>query len=154
MKPAIKFDQLDLTKLIDNLNKDVISIEEGDNNNVRAIKIADHIYNACKNSYKEQEENIVIEGNHINCSSSHFRAIAETNIFVHQSLSSDGVDTRQYLENWIKFEKLAKQAANKELDVRKKNHGSILMVRNCGKPLIGMERLKQRSRNQRTKSTL
>ena len=119
MRPAIKFDKLDVTKLIQNLSKDITTTENDDTTNVRAVKIADHIYNACQNSYAEREENEPLTDNLVNCRSSHFKAIAEANLFAHDSLSRDGIDATQYVENWIRFEKLAKKASNDELNVRR-----------------------------------
>ena len=119
IKPAIRFDKLDIAKVIQNLSRSIISIREDDTNNVRSIKISDHIYNACQDSYKEQEEDEVMTDNMVNCRSPHFRAIAEANLSAHNLLSREGVDTTQYLENWIRFEKLAKKAANEELNVRR-----------------------------------
>ena len=94
------------------------SFSSGKTLNIRAIKISDHIYNACQNSYAEAEEDEPLTDNLVNCRSSHFRAIAEANLFAHNSLSTEGHDTTQYVENWMRFEKLAKKAANEELNVR------------------------------------
>ena len=120
IQKAIRFDKLDLVKLIEQLNASNFDIREEDSNNIRATKISDFIYDTCKKSCKTHiEHETILADNLQNCTSSNFRAIAEANLFTHQTLSKDGVDTTQYLENWMRFENLARNAANKELNVRR-----------------------------------
>ena len=110
-----RFDRLNLVKVIDQLNQPNLDLREDDSNNIRATKISDFIYDSCKKSYKthiEPETNLT--DNLLNCSSSNFRAIAEANLFAYQTLSKESVDTTQYLENWVRFENLARSAANNE----------------------------------------
>ena len=120
LQKAIRFDRLNLVKVIDQLNQPNLDLREDDSNNIRATKISDFIYDSCKKSYKthiEPETNLT--DNLLNCSSSNFRAIAEANLFAYQTLSKESVDTTQYLENWVRFENLARSAANNELNVRR-----------------------------------
>ena len=98
------------------------------NTNQAATRLSDHIYNARKRSYR----NIA---NFQNCTSTHFTAIADANLYTYRVISDNDPtrDVTQYLENWRRFEDLAKSASNNELNVRvnkswrnKKNDGKKL----------------------------
>ena len=120
LKKAIKFEKLDFPKLISKLSEIDANISEDDSNNVTTVKISDALYKCCLDSYtKNKPRNEPLTGNLVNCTSANFKAIAEANLFAHQSLSKDGRDTTGYVNNWIRFEDLARTAANSELNVRK-----------------------------------
>lgn len=116
---AIRFDNLDLTKMMLKLNDANFTIHEEDSNNTRAIKISDYLYTSCRDSSMKNRPPETLTDNLVNCSSANFKAIAEANLFAHQRLSQNGVDTTQYIENWMRFEKLARTTMNNELNVRR-----------------------------------
>ena len=100
LKKAIRFQKLDLPKLLNKLHAPDSRVLEDDDNNVRAMKISDFIYRCCKDSYTRCRPNgMTLTDNLLNCSSSNFKAIAEVNLFAHQSQSRNGFDTTQYIEN-------------------------------------------------------
>ena len=83
------------------------------------LDLSDHIYECCKENYKEKEEHIEISGNLLNCTSSNFKAIAEANLFTYQILSDqEDPAATTYLNTWMRFETLARKARNNEMNVK------------------------------------
>ena len=118
LRQPIKIDRIDVKAAIEKLS---IPFDLGtDNNNISSIKLANHIYKCCSESYKvDEKDQIHITGNLLNCKSTHFKAIAEANLFTYR-VFSEQEDQRasEYLNNWIRFEQLAKKATNDELNVK------------------------------------
>ena len=86
-----------------------------DNN---AICISNVIYAACKTSYKKKEIPSIVPATLCNCNSMGLKVIAETNLHtILSNMSSDFESYSIYLENWIKYEKLALQAEHDELNL-------------------------------------
>ena len=82
-----------------------------------------YIYEACKSSYikPERREDIPAQDNLRNCTSADFQTIADANIMTYNTYSNNGVpqaDIQRYIEDWWKYEKLAKQARNDELNCK------------------------------------
>ena len=92
------------------------------NINHLSSKISNCIYNACRNSYeKRSPPNPTIQPKLSNCNSKHFRAIANANMtryitLIESNISNDNIN--EYLDNWMKFEKLAVDTENKEINSR------------------------------------
>ena len=83
------------------------------------MNLSNHIYDCFIGCKKEKKEKIPITGNLLNCTSSNFKAIAEAHMFTYQKLSAiDDPAASTYLENWAKFDTLAREAANNELNVK------------------------------------
>ena len=52
-----------------------------------------------------------------NCESSNFQAIAEANLMAFHACTEEDSESRsKYIENWTKFERLAVQTRNKQLN--------------------------------------
>ena len=55
----------------------------------------------------------------MNCTSSNFKAIADAHMFTYQSLAAKNDPAApMYLENWAKFDTLAREASNKEMNTK------------------------------------
>ena len=88
-----------------------------------ANRISSCIYEACRNSYTKHKkrEDIPAQTNFKNCNSSNFKAIADVNLMAYTTYLKNGVpqaDLVRYIEDWVKFEKLAKQSRNEELNCK------------------------------------
>ena len=117
LKQPIKFDKLNLNETVQKL-KSPFYLGNG-NNNLSSIKLSNHIYECCTNSYKQSEEHIEISGNLLNCKSSNFLAIAEANLHMYNILSrQEDPAANTYLEKWMKFEELARKTKNNEMNVK------------------------------------
>ncbi len=117
LKQPINFDKLDLHQVIQKLKHPFNLGNE--NNNLSTIKLSNHIYECCIKSYKQKEERIQIYENLLNCKSSNIRAIAEANLFTYRILlQQEDPAAATYLENWMKFEELARKAKNNEMNVK------------------------------------
>ncbi len=118
LKQPIIFDRVDISRAIQKLKTPYV-IANNESNNLTAIKLANHIYECCRSSYKEIEQRIEISGNLINCKSANFKAIADANLFTYRILSQqDDPAADSYLENWTKFEDLARKAKNNEMNIK------------------------------------
>ena len=108
---------IDIKKTIEKL---AVPFDMGDgNNNVVAANLANHIYDCFIGSKRERTEKIPVTGNLLNCKSSNFKAIAEAHMFTYQTLSAkNDPNAAKYLEDWVKFDALAREASNIELNVR------------------------------------
>ena len=118
LKKPIRFDRIDIPKALEKLSMDFeLGVE---NNNVSTINLTNHIYKCCSESYTEKERNhIDLSGNLLNCNSTHFKAIADANLFTYRIMLDQNDPTSiTYLNNWIKFENLARKATNNEMNVK------------------------------------
>ena len=84
LKQPIIFDRVDISLAVQKLKTPYVIANES--NNLTAIKLANHIYECCRSSYKETEQRIEISGNLINCKSANFKAIADANLFTYRIL--------------------------------------------------------------------
>ena len=102
--------------------------------------ISSTIYDVCKKNYKVQPTQIPAQPeHHQNCSSKHFIAIAQINKFTYETHIREGASFElcsPYLQNWLKFEQLARVAENKELNLR--TNSSWRKARKNGKKLWDM----------------
>ena len=117
IKQPFRLEQIDVTKAVRKLTEPFDLGNES--NNVTAIKLSNHIYDCFIGCKKEKEKPMALTGNLQTCNSSNFKAIAEAHLFRYQTLISEndpGAST--YLENWIKFDTLAREASNKEMNVK------------------------------------
>ena len=83
--------------------------------------LSDVIYAACKNNYIQVKAQPSIPAIHEHCNSSNFKAIAEMNLYMYNlHISNDSprdiCDT--YLQDWTKYEELARYAEERELNVK------------------------------------
>ena len=117
VKQSFRLDKIDIPKALEKLS---VPFDIGtENNNTSATKLSNHIYDCFTTSKKEREEKIHISDNLLNCTSSHFKAIAEAHLLRYQSLSAENhPNAPTYLESWIKFDTLAREATNRELNVK------------------------------------
>ena len=88
--------------------------------------IVDSVYTLCKKSCKPENDQIEIDMScYPNCNSCNFKAMAEVNLSTYEIFTYRGMPLDEriaFLEDWIKFEKMAVQAENKELNIRKKQN--------------------------------
>ena len=117
LRNPIRLDRIDIVRAIEELS---IPFSLGnDDNNLSAVRLTNHIYDCCRDNYKNEEDHIELTGNLLNCTSANFKAIAEANLVAYRTLSDQGDPTANiYLENWVKFENLTRKAKNKEMNVR------------------------------------
>ena len=117
LKQPIRLDRVDVIRAIERLSE---PFELGnDDNNLETVRLTNHIYDCCKDNYKQTDEQIEISGNLLNCTSANFKAIAEANLITYRTLSDQGdPSANDYLENWVKFENLTREAKNKEMNVK------------------------------------
>ena len=117
LKQPIIFDRVDIPLAVQKLKTPYDIGNE--NNNITAVKLTNYLYECCRNSYKEKEQHIEISGNLLNCKSANFKAIADANLFTYNTLSQQNhPEADLYLDNWAKFEDLARKAKNNEMNIR------------------------------------
>ena len=124
MKIPVNFSRVNIRNAMRLLNTSAgnLKIEalQSNNNNLLCNKISNCLYDACKRSYEKHKNSDTINPPNLsNCSSKHLKAIAEANMhsYIVYSLSrSPNRDPLEYLENWAKYEKMALEAENKEVN--------------------------------------
>ena len=80
-------------------------------------EITNGIYYACKNSCEVNTIIVDDNPNFSNCNSSNFKAMANINLYAHEILSGTNHFRENYLQDWLKYENLALQAENNELNM-------------------------------------
>ena len=126
IKPPINMKRIDIVKVIENLelcaSKLKTEMPRLTSNNTLSSRITSGIYDACKKSYtRTRTHEEIPPGDHFkNCSSSNFQAIANANLMAYNTYINNDtpMNTNKYIEDWLKFEKLAMQARNNELNSR------------------------------------
>ena len=92
-------------------------------NNTSSNLISNAIYNACRSNYKKREDQVLpdMTSNLMN-NSQNFKAIAQANLSTFGILNRRGMPEDEcivYLENWVKFENMAVEAENSEINVKR-----------------------------------
>ena len=140
--------RIDVIKVVENLDTYAVKLKEDlskiKSNNELANKITTSIYDACKLSYIKHKtrEEVPQADNFKNCGSTHFQAIADANLMAYNTYSNteiNSTDASKYVENWVKFERLAVQARNDELN--SKINTSWKNMKGDGKKTLGVHRL-------------
>ena len=81
-------------------------------------KISNGIYNACMDNCQITNKIVDKNLNFSNCNSSHFKAMANINLYTYEILSKSNESCDNYLKDWQKYENLALQAENNELNLK------------------------------------
>ena len=127
IKPPINIKRVDVVKVIENLEACASQLKTElptiTSNNELSNRITSGIYDACKRSYSKStsKEDLPDGDNFKNCTSSNFQAIANANLMAYNTYvnqCNSPLVTSHYIENWMKFEKLAIQARNDELNTK------------------------------------
>ena len=124
LRRPMKLSRMNISKAVDYLENYARELKaemfHDTNNNTMSTKIADCLYDACRRSYEKcKTQTTEIVGNMLNCGSSNFKAIAEANMSTYTILVNAGERTENcavYLENWKKYEELAVQVENSEIN--------------------------------------
>ena len=121
----LKIEKIEWNKALVQLEEkaDIIKekIDEGGSNEELNAMITSSVYKICRNNYRKEnkkEEENVDDG----CNSRNYKAIAQMNLYTyeyHQNANDPVEVCEEYLNNWIKYEQMAKDAEEKELSIRK-----------------------------------
>ena len=123
LKVPIKLSRVDVRKAVTLMDTYATELKDTIlemDNDILSTHIANNIYESCKRSYKQRvPTNTPLAPNLQNCNSKNFKAIAEANFYSYVTLANSGASVDRYLtyiENWMKFEDMAKDAENNELN--------------------------------------
>ena len=98
------------------------SVRESDSSNNHIVSLlTKSIYDACRNNYIQRREEVGIPPTQ-NMQSANLKAIANMNFYTYNFHTQNGADMdvrRPYLENYLLYEKLAKDTENREINLRK-----------------------------------
>ena len=85
LRNPIRLDRVDITRAVERLSQPFTLSE--DDNNLSAVQLTNHIYDCCRDNYKNEDDRIVLTDNLLNCTSVNFKAIAEANLATYRILS-------------------------------------------------------------------
>ena len=124
--PPLKIHRIDVRKAMEIMNesaeklKEELLIKEKEPNTLTNL-LSNNIYDSCKSTNKEKEDDITIDlPNLKNCNSKNFKAIANMNLETFNTYLNSGRTEEEcipYLENWTKFEHLANSTERNEINV-------------------------------------
>ena len=101
--------------------------------------ISDTIYSSCKTSYKPNVVHTVTVVNQVYCNSTNYKEIAKINlhtynIYINNSLPPEFCN--KYLQDWMKYENLARKAEESEMNV--KANSSWKNIKKDGREMWGV----------------
>ena len=129
VRRPIDFSNIDVVKVVSELEikaEDILiklndnTVSEIESVNKVSYELAEAVYDACKNNYKNDDLNITRHPEDHILTSHHYKAIAEANLWTYHHYNNSCMPNDSYilyLENWAKFDKLAKKAEDNELNI-------------------------------------
>ena len=125
--PTLKFSKINWIDAINQLQIESLQISNRiqnsdiDNDQLNVL-ITSTIYDTCRKHYKTQNEDNTLPSNLMHCNSRNYKAIAEINLWTYNIHSNNGDSMeicKPFLENFLRFEQLALEAENREVNTRR-----------------------------------
>ena len=125
--PSLVFSKVDWPQAIIDLEDKSQSLSDfiqdpGMTNDQLITIITSTIYDTCKANYKRRVEENVPQVHNENCKSVNFKAIADMNLFTYKIHTNNGEDMelrKPYIENFVRYQKLAADAEQEEINTKK-----------------------------------